>query len=165
MERHTTNGWTIETVLSHVLSLIEARYNATAARIDAVEQRLTERLNVADRNLHNTMVAQKESVLTAIAASDRAVTKAEISAEKRFESVNEFRNTLSDQQRNLMPRAEVAEVVNGLREKIAALEKQMDNFHSERQGLRGGWGFAVGVVGLVLTLITIATVVLSTIRE
>jgi hypothetical protein len=70
-------------------------------------------------------------------------------------SVNEFRNTLSDQQRNLMPRAEVDVIVKGLQDKIAAIEKQQDNMIAERAGLKGGYGWAVGVIGLVLAMASI----------
>ena len=51
--------------------------------------------------------AQKEAVNAALAAADRAVTKAELAAERRFEGLNELRGAMQDQQRNLIPRAEV----------------------------------------------------------
>lgn len=40
----------------------------------------------------------------ALAAEDKAITKAENAAEKRFESVNAFRNQLSDQSKTFMTR-------------------------------------------------------------
>lgn len=99
--------------------------------------------------------SQKESVLQALAAADRAVMKAETAAEKRFESVNEFRNTLSDQQRNLMPRSEVTAIVTALSDKIDVATKQLDALQAERVGIKGGWGYAVGVVGFVAIVITL----------
>ena len=85
--------------------------------------------------------------------------KAETASEKRFESVNEFRGTLDNQQRTLIPRSEVAVIVDGLNEKINQLTKQVDatatqvlQTQSAAAGVRGGWGYAVGVVGLLLAL-------------
>lgn len=53
------------------------------------------------------MVAhQKELTSQALASADKAVLKAEDAAQKRFESVNEFRATLSDQQSQLATKSE-----------------------------------------------------------
>jgi hypothetical protein len=96
----------------------------------------------------------------ALASAQQAVLKAEAAAERRFESVNEFRSTLSDQQRNLMPRSEVAlaiqaihEKVQSTVEKVSLIQTQMDALRSERAGIKGGWGYAVGAVGIVLSII------------
>jgi len=70
-------------------------------------------------------------------------------------SVNEFRSTLADQQRTLMPRAEVEVLVNSMNERIAGLKQQIDTLQSERQGIKGGWGYAVGVVGFVLAVLAL----------
>ena len=103
--------------------------------------------------MHNTaFVVAEKAVQAALAAADRAVSKAELAADKRFESVNEFRKTLDDQQRTLMPRPEVNVMFGGLTDKIGALKEQMEGLLAERAGLRGGWGYAVGVVGFILAL-------------
>jgi len=102
--------------------------------------------------------AQKEAINAALAAADRAVTKAELATEKRFESVNEFRGTLDNQQRTLIPRSEVDVLVKGLDEKISNLTKQMDQLQAERRGVVGGWGYAVGAAGLALTLFSLVMV-------
>ncbi len=99
--------------------------------------------------------AQKENIAAALAAADRAVVKAELATEKRFEGVNEFRATLADQQRTLIPRAEVEVMVKAITEKINALTAQVSDLNAERRGIRGGWGYAVGVAGLVLTLFSL----------
>jgi len=102
--------------------------------------------------------AQKEAINAALAAADRAVSKAELATEKRFESVNEFRGTLDNQQRTLIPRSEVDVLVKGLDEKISNLTKQMDHLQAERMGIKGGWGYAAGAAGLVLTLFSLVMV-------
>jgi hypothetical protein len=135
------SGWTLDTLREHLVMVI-----------DANNKRYEERFQSAQK-----------AVDAALAAADRAVIKAETAAEKRFEGVNEFRNTLGDQQRNLIPRSEVDVLMRGqtdrtnalagaLTDKIDALEKQVEHLVSERAGIKGGYGYAVGVAGLVLTL-------------
>ena len=108
--------------------------------------------------------AQKEAINAALAAADRAVSKAELATEKRFESVNEFRGTLDNQQRTLIPRSEVDVLVKGLDEKINNLTKQMDQLQAERQGIKGGYGYAVGVIGVVLSLLAIVSFLVTLFR-
>lgn len=51
--------------------------------------------------------AQEQAVAFALQAAEKAVTKAELAAEKRFESVNEFRNQLKDQTGTFITRNEM----------------------------------------------------------
>jgi hypothetical protein len=55
------------------------------------------------------------------------VSKAELAADKRFESVNEFRQTLTDQQQTFMPRLEAAERMNSMTDKLAMMKEQFDD--------------------------------------
>ena len=126
--------WTLDTLLTHVGARIDALSALTAQR-DA---------------------AQKEAVAMAMSAADRAVLKAETAAEKRFESVNEFRNTLSDQQRNLIPRAEFDAMERAVTFRLDAIDKVLEAQRAERMGIKGGWGYAVGVAGLVIAVLSIA---------
>jgi hypothetical protein len=73
--------------------------------------------------------------------------------------VNEFRGTLDNQQRTLIPRSEVNEIVKGIEEKIGQLTKSIDRVDAvqrdsvaEHKGVTGGWGYAVGAVGFVLAV-------------
>jgi hypothetical protein len=99
--------------------------------------------------------SQRENIAAALAAADRAVIKAELATEKRFEGVNEFRATLADQQRTLIPRSEVMVMHGALAEKVDMLSKQMEKRQAERAGIVGGWGYAAGLAGLVLTLFSL----------
>ena len=114
------------------------------ALIDANDQRYAQRFD-----------AQEKAVAAALSAADRAVLKAEAAAEKRFEGVNEFRQTLADQQRTLMPRAEV-EVLRATSEKdVGELKKRLDTLTAERAGVKGGWGYAVGLIGAIIGLLSL----------
>ncbi len=66
------------------------------------------------------LTAQKLAVEAALEAADHAVSKAEVSTDKRFESVNEFRATLADQQSTFMPRPEAMALLKSIEDKMAA---------------------------------------------
>lgn len=65
--------------------------------------------------------SQEKAVASALAAAKEAVSKAENATEKRFDSVNEFRNTLKDQQGTYVTRSEALGAVVGLGGLILAM--------------------------------------------
>ncbi len=107
-------------------------------------------------------VAMTASV--AAQTADKAVSKAEVAAEKRFESVNEFRNTLSDQQRNLMPRDEANIRFDSLTHEIRGAQRILEGMRAEQKGVVGGWGYSVGVIGFLLTLVTLGVLVMQSLK-
>src|SRR5687768_2375402 len=76
------------------------------AELAANDRRYEQRFADQQTAVNTALSAAKEAVNAAMLAANAAVTKAETAYDKRFEAVNEFRGTLSDQQRTLMPRAE-----------------------------------------------------------
>lgn len=155
-------GWSLETAIDHLLALINEKYAHILALIAGNDKRYEERFSASQKALELGLAGTKSEISAALAAADRAVAKAEAASEKRFEGVNEFRETLSDQQRTLMPRAEVEVIVKGLEEKIGNARLLIDEMRSRERvtdgtskGVRDGWGFAVGVAGLVLAVVTI----------
>jgi hypothetical protein len=140
----TEGQWTIETLHEHLI-----------ARMESNDKRYEQRFEASQKALELGLAAQKSAVDAALEAQKTAVIKAEVSTEKRFEGVNEFRNTLSDQQRTLIPRSEVEVMIEAMSQRVNAVEKQQDRAQSERQGIKGGWGFAVGVAGLVSLIVSI----------
>lgn len=158
------DGWSVETALDYILALIAEKVSTITTLIHGNDRRYEQRFEGQLAAINAAFAAQKEAINAALAAADRAVAKAEAASEKRFEGVNEFRNTLSDQQRTLIPRTEVDVLVRGLNEKIGGLTKQMDAMVSERRGVRGGYGYAVGLVGFVLTVMTLALLVFKSVR-
>lgn len=89
--------------------------------------------------------SQAEKVALALASSDKAVGKAEIATEKRFESVNEFRQTLSDQTSTFPSRVEL----QALAERVSDLSTRMDRSEGRSGGLASGWSIFLAVAGLV----------------
>lgn len=115
-----------------------------------------------------TAEALRDRLDTSIAVQTSAVMKAELANEKRFDGVNEFRAALADQQRLLIPRAEVDVIVQSLSEKLEINNEGLRDHgsrivalataaKSEASGLHSGWGYAVGVVGLVLSVLALVS--------
>ena len=82
----------------------------------------------------------KEMVEKAFESSQEAIRKAESATEKRFESVNEFRAVLTDQQQHLVSR----QVLDSVSDKLtAAIDRNRDDLDqlSKRLDLREGQEF------------------------
>ena len=76
-----------------------------------------------DKRYEQRFDAQEKAVNSALTAAKEAVAKAEIAAEKRFDSVNEFRKTLSDQTGTFIPRPEYTQRLDSIDEKINSITR------------------------------------------
>lgn len=110
MAKRSPKGWTIDTLAEHI-----------ASRIASLETRFVELSSEREERNKERFSATKTSVEAALASSDRAVQKAEQATEKRFESVNEFRQTLQDQSASFLPRNEYTVSYKSLEEKIEVI--------------------------------------------
>jgi hypothetical protein len=81
-------------------------------------RRIDEKIDANDAKYQIQFVDSKEAVLAALVATKEAINKADVANEKRFDSVNEFRNTLADQQTKLLTRTEYESAHKALAEKI-----------------------------------------------
>jgi hypothetical protein len=119
-----------------------------------------------ERRLDERITSQKEAVTLAVAAADRAMTKADVANEKRFESVNEFRQSLSDKDRLQMPRSEIEALFRAQADKLDAALKTINSRlealsaasivqQGQSSGIHAGWGYAIGAIGLVMTVVAI----------
>jgi hypothetical protein len=119
------------------------------------EQRFKEQdeaLKAQQAALLAAIAAQEKMVSIALAAADRAVTKAEIAAEKRFDSVNEFRGQLRDQNATFLTRAEADQRFIALSDKVISLTARIDKAEGLGSGLSAGWGYLVGAIGMVIAV-------------
>lgn len=131
-------GWTFRTLLTHIVGLI-----------DANDKRYEQMFNSSQEAVLAALNAAQTAVNAALSAAEKAVAKAEAASEKRFDSVNEFRGTLADQQRTLMPRAEVELTIQAMQTQIDAVQGRLAEGRGRSQGGREVWGYIVGVAGLV----------------
>jgi hypothetical protein len=85
--------------------------------------------------------SDKQAIDAALAAAEKAVQKAEMASERRFEGVNEFRQTLSDQAGTF-----------ATKDAVNALTSRFDRQEGTGKGLHQGWGYLVGAVGIGIAL-------------
>jgi len=135
----------------------EQRFEAQQKALDAAFVAQRDAVNAA-------MVAQKEAGTAALAAQDRAVAKAEMAAEKRFESTDKARSEQAEHQRTLMPRLEAERALTALAEKIVILETFRTEVLSKGIGAKEGYGWVIGVVGFVLTILTLISATVGILR-
>ncbi len=130
------------------------------ARVVALETGLTALRHVLDERdvrYSQRATAQDRSVATALEAAEKAIAKAEMSTEKRFDSVNEFRATLADQASLLLPRAEFTvqhasfvDKLDILEKRIGELQQNISAILARGGGLKDAWGYLVAGAGVIL---------------
>lgn len=100
--------------------------------ISTLREHLTLLLQRLEHEFHSHLDQVTEETKAALAASDKAISKAEAATEKaldkvakeidtRFSGVNEFRKALSDQTATFVPRKEIEGMVSRAEEKINVL--------------------------------------------
>lgn len=100
----------------------------------------------------------QKAVSAALQAAKEAVTKAENATEKRFESVNEFRQQLADQTNTFISRLEYDAQHKALEDKVSDLTDRMNKNDGVKQGSDVTIGkiyAAIGVVGAVLGILVL----------
>jgi len=98
----------------------------------------------------------------ALAAAEKAVAKAETASERRFEAVNEFRQTLSDQAATFITRTEAVAIMDRNTERIQELADRINKGEGHTAGnvetrseRRLDAGQVVAYVGLALLLVSV----------
>jgi len=133
-----------------------------------LEWRLEQRINAAERltdaklaNISTLIDAHAERVTLALAAADKAVSKAEAATEKRFESVNEFRQTLSDQTRSFVSRVEFDAVRDTNAARIADLASRLDKTEGKAVGFNAGWVYLIGGISVAATVASLVVLLVQ----
>lgn len=99
-------------------------------------------LEERDRRYSQRFDAQQEALRTALDATER-----------RFQGVNEFRATLSDQASTFATRDQV----DALRQVVGALNNRIERAEGGRAGLSTGWAVLIGVVTVSAVIIGLLT--------
>ena len=86
---------------------IDRRFTEAQRQLDQLVAAARDRSVATQRESDQRFAAAERAVEIAMSAADRAVAKAEAAAERRFDAVNEFRKTLSDQTQTFATRDEV----------------------------------------------------------
>ena len=96
--------------------------------------------------------AQEKAVAAALAAAKEAVTKAETATEKRLEGVNEFRQSLEDQQRTFIRQDVFDARFKGLEDQLALLATQASENKGRGVGRNDAWAYLVAGVSLAIAI-------------
>lgn len=130
-------------------------------------------LRSADQEaLRTALDGSKTATDAALAAAEKATSKAEIAADKRFEAVNEFRAQLADQAATLISRAEAEARIDAIGERselqitqlnamVGSMGSRLDRNEGRGAGLNAGWGYLVGVMGVLLAIAALAVALLK----
>lgn len=100
----------------------------------------------------------KNEVVAAMASSEKAVSKAEMATEKRFDSVNEFRAQMADMQTTLVRKSEVDLRFESLEKKVDAAVAMLQLNQGRSTGLSSAGGVLVIIISF---LIGIASLMVS----
>jgi hypothetical protein len=98
----------------------ETEDNISGWTTDTLRADLQRQLDTLREIFEQRINAEHDAMITAMDVAEKAVVKAEVSAEKRFESVNEFRGQLADQVATFMSRQEATVRIDALAEKLDA---------------------------------------------
>jgi hypothetical protein len=126
-------GWTLDTLMVHI-----------AALLTEADLRYQQRYDAQQKALEAALLAAKEAVQAALAAAKEAVLKAEISADKRLELLNELRVGVA-----------TTEQLDALEKLVADLSKRLDRSEGRSTGLTAGWGFLLAAIGATATVIAV----------
>src|ERR1700734_257692 len=130
-EPRVISEWSIDTLYVHLSRIVED---------------LDKRLQIALKSVEQTAAAAQ-------ASSERATNKAETAMEKRFDGVNEFRQTLGDQATRFITRAEVDQRMAASDKETAGVVSRLDRIEAKGLGLQAGWGILISIItvtGLVI---------------
>jgi hypothetical protein len=131
---------------------------ALAPRLQELAQQLValDRLTDAKFITFRTLIdSQAEKVALALASVDKAVTKAETATERRFESVNEFRQTLTDQAATFATRDQFETQRSATTERIQELTARVDRTEGRSGGVASSWGYLVGAITIVVIVVNL----------
>ena len=148
-------------ILSEATSLaLDFFRNVMDVRFEESELRYQQRFDAQEKAVWSAFQSAEKAVNTALASADRAVIKAETAAEKRFEGVNEFRQTLTDQAATFLTRAEaeahfksVTEKIEDLRAATIRAQAAKDASANDRKEGRQGTSQMLSIAALVFSVI------------
>lgn len=124
------SGWTVDTLYRHLVERSELLAAALRQQVADQGASVAERFADMRANLDERHTAQQAAVYAALGATERAVEKAEVAADKRFGSVNEFRQQLSDQTATFSSRSEVDTKIDALRAQTETNAKRSPSWSS-----------------------------------
>jgi hypothetical protein len=134
-------------------------------KLIALEEQFNRRLLGLNEFFHEAVTRLRDEQRLAFSNAEKATSKAEQANEKRFDSINEFRAQLRDQQLTFIPRSEAEKSIQSNADKIAELASRIDRNEGRSTGLSSGGTILISAVGLIATLIAITGAIISIVRH
>lgn len=125
--------------------------------VDDVDH-LRELMDERDRRYQERFDASTRAVDAAFASAKEAVAKAELSAERRFESVNEFRAQLGDQASTFLTRREYEAKHEALEAQVNSLIKVIERSKGRGAGIGAMYGWIIAAVGALVGIMTVVII-------
>jgi hypothetical protein len=142
----SNSQWTLETLKEHFDALFAERDKQYVERAIANKTAVEAALKAAE-----TLNA------AAFAASEKAIAKSDINAEKWREQANEWRGSMQDRENKFAARAEVDNEFKNLRSELGSLKESRAEGSGRSGGSQAMWGYVVGAIGLLGIGITFVT--------
>lgn len=131
----------------------ETEQNISGWTVDTLHSYMLTRFTELTKQLDERKVAQEFAINAALLSAKEAVLKAEIATEKRFEGVNEFRQSLNDQQALFMPREVSDAQISELRKQIAALTTRLDRSVGKEAGTKQIIGYMFAAATVIISIV------------
>jgi hypothetical protein len=131
--------WTITTLHAHLAVLLDER----------------------DRRYSQRFTDLETALRAALAASERAIAKAEAATERRFEGVNEFRQTLSDQAATFVTRAESTATIAHVTERVQELTDRVNRTEGRAGGVSASVALLVSLGSLLVASVAVVVMLLT----
>lgn len=149
----------IDQLRSEMIDRFENSQRQQEKILDERDRQYAQRFAAQQEAVAAALQAAKEAVANALSAAKEAVSKAEDASNKRFEGVNEFRNTLSDQAEKFITRDTANARFDGMDVRFKILEEKtninsarLDTIKALGEGANNLWGYLIGVIGVIMLL-------------
>lgn len=151
----------LETLRESATSSIEYLRASFVQRLEEVDRRVAQRMDMERSRLEVQVEASREALTVALRAVSDATTKADLATEKRFESVNEFRDQLKDQAGTFIPRIETEQRLTQLSTRLDELRSNDTQRSARSAGSTALFGWVIGGIGALATILVILNSIIS----
>lgn len=110
------------------------------------------------RRVNQRFDAVEKATAQAFENSQRAIDKADVATEKRFEGVNEFRAALADQAANFVTRADLTALTEKVDIQIKSLQESRATSEGQDAGARLTYGSLAALLAAFATVIGLLVV-------
>lgn len=160
LEAATSNNFSlrdnqINTALLSAREAVGTLEKAMLAGFQAREKEVAVALSSIREAMAIGFETRERAVSAAFASTTLSVLKAEAATERRFDSVNEFRGTLTDQTRNFVPRLELDQRFMAIEKSIGTIGVTTSTSEGRSAGLSQGWGYLLGAAGMIIAVLTV----------